>query len=240
MVESAVPVSCYCEHHRNTRFVFQISPRETTVYNSRNYNLIRDRLRALTSLRITYKDEIVTDLSLARIALWNRGRETINSDDIAPKDPLRIEVPVGARVLEASLDFVTSPVNGFTISLDEDRRAVAINFDYMHTNEGCVLSIYHTSTEVPPAVLGTIKGVGGFSRAVLDKDELQFAFLDNTVGLVLPERLRRRRLMRPVFFVVFLLVALPMMVVGVIEDVLRWLRKPPAEFSLQADDGDAK
>jgi len=206
------------------------------VFNLRNYSLVRRHVRKLSSVQITHNGEAVTDLNLTRTAIWNRGRDTINRGDVAPKDPVRIEVPEGAHVLEATLDFVTSPVNAFSVAVSTDRRTVQVEFDYFHMNEGCVVSIYHTSSQSSPRVLGTIKGVGSFKPAVIHENALLFSFLDRTIGVVIPRERRRRRMWKIVGFMLFLLLTAPILLVSGIESTLRWVRRPPKEFSLQGLD----
>lgn len=225
-----------------TIIVYLRSKREKLpVFNLQSYNLIRCHLRKLGALQIMYKDEPLVDLTLSRIALWNRGRDTINRKDVAPKDQLRIKVPEGAHVLEATIDHITSPVNAFAISISQDLQTVNVDFDYFHTNEGVVLSVYHTGAGPGLQVLGTIKGTGSFKKGFVRENDLVFAFLDQTAGKILPlgwiRKTRQRKfLILTIVVPVFILLALPILIVAGIEIILRWKRRPPKEFSLQSED----
>src|SRR5258707_12551413 len=65
-----------------------------TAWAIRSNNLVRDFAASLPELEILYRHEKVDTLTVTRIAFWNRGMATIDRNDIASADPLRIS-PLG-------------------------------------------------------------------------------------------------------------------------------------------------
>src|SRR5258708_33075831 len=59
-------------------------------WSSRSTNLVRGFASNLPGLAIFFRNEIVETLTVTRIAFWNRGMATIDRNDIAPSDPVRI------------------------------------------------------------------------------------------------------------------------------------------------------
>lgn len=200
------------------------------VYNVRSIALVRDSCHALPEVRILYRDTELKDLTLTRLAFWNRGRDTIDQVDIAPLDPVRLEVPEGARILHAQVDFVAAQANNWNTHVSNDRSAL-ITFDYFERNQGCVLSVYHTAGPSEIVILGTIKSAGPIQRA-LPEDLLSFRFLDATIGRLpspIKDYLIRSIVLGPIIFAPLGVFLIPLLVV---DWVRRFGRRPPPEYAL--------
>ena len=126
-------------------FLYIRSKKEKRPYFSiRTFQLIEDKLNKIEAVEILYRGQRVDNLALSKIALWNKGKDTINNHDIAPKDPLRLVVRPECKILGAEIIYTRTEANNFTIKPDLDRGEIRINFDYFHTNEGLVIQVYHT------------------------------------------------------------------------------------------------
>ena len=160
--------------------IFIASKKEKRPYfHVRTFRLIQDSLNTIEAVEILYKGQRVQNLSLAKVALWNKGRDTINSQDVAPKDPLRISVQSPVKLLGAKIIHTANPVNNFLILPDLERGEIQIQFDYFHRLEGIVVQLYHTgSGENDLALLGTIKGVKRIIRASPKEDYFADLFID--------------------------------------------------------------
>ena len=60
-------------------------------WSVRNNVLVEGYSSKIGKLDIRFKDEQVENLSIARIAFWNQGAETLDRHDIETVNPLRIE-----------------------------------------------------------------------------------------------------------------------------------------------------
>ena len=67
----------------------------TPSWAIRTTNLIRDYTSKLSDLEIRYRQQQVKDLSISRVVFWNDGAETIDREDVASTDPVRIAAAAG-------------------------------------------------------------------------------------------------------------------------------------------------
>lgn len=214
-------------------FLYFLSKKEKSPsFNIKHFNLVKGHIRKLDRVKITYDDEEVEDLTLTRVSFWNQGRETIDKSDIAQADPIRIQLPEGAILLESSLDYVHNPVNNISIHLSEDRRCLYISFDYLYISEGCTLTLYHTADSNEVRFLGTIKGSDRIKKGVVEKDDLMKAYADlliKTVGGKDKLNWFRKSILG---FIVLLSIPI-LMVLTALETILRLLKRSPSHFTLQ-------
>ena len=115
-------------------------------FNIRTFQLIEDSVNKIEAVEIRYQGERVQNLSLTKLALWNRGNDTVNIQDVASTDPLRIEIGPPAKLLGAELIYTTNPANNFRILPNLQTGEVKIDFEYFHTYEGMVVQLYHTGS----------------------------------------------------------------------------------------------
>lgn len=207
------------------------------VYQVRTFRLIEDKVSKIEGMKILYRDQPIGNLSVSRVALWNRGSEPINDGDIAHADPLRIQVTSGFKLLGAEVSYQTSPANDFSIAIDLPNNTVRITFDYFHRDEGVVLRIYHTGTaNTHINVCGTIKGAD-HPKPFRTEDYL----LNATLGRVfrLPEpKVISNPLLRFLYVLVVLIPILILIVIPIglpiafVDKVLSLVRRTPRGFPL--------
>lgn len=132
----------------------------------RNTTLIEGYSSKLRDLEVFYKGDRVEDLSVCRIAFWNDGKATIDRQDIATANPLRIASRDQARILDAKVLATNSRSSQFTASLPDTRTAAhLLEFDYLDHGHGAVLQVVHTGTsEEDLEVVGDIKGSSGIQK----------------------------------------------------------------------------
>jgi len=214
-------------------FLFFLSKKEKSpLFNVKHLNLVKGHIRKLDRVKITYNNEEVKDLTLTRVSFWNQGKETIDKSDIAQADPLRVQLPEGSILLEASLDYVHNIVNNISIKLSEDRRSLYINFDYLDTSEGCALTIYHSADSGDVQVLGTIKGAGQIKKGGVEKDDLIKAYAEILIKLVGGRD--KLNWIRKILLIFIILLSMPvLMLLSPLETVLRFVKRSPTQFTLQ-------
>lgn len=131
-------------------------------YNRRSRLLINPTLTAQNPIKVTFNKKAVNTLSLAYIAFWNNGRATINRDDIAGTDPLRIVSSKDCRILAADIAVANRAVNNFKVTLLQESNVITIDFDFIDHKNGAVIRIYHTGVDHQDIdLIGTIKGTSG-------------------------------------------------------------------------------
>ena len=212
--------------------IFIVSKKEKRPYFLvRTFRLIQDSLNKIEAVEIHYRGERVENLSLAKVALWNKGRDTINSQDVAPKDPLRISVQSPARLLGAEIIHTANPVNNFSILPDLQHGEIKIQFDYFHRNEGIVVQLYHTGIgENDLALVGTIKGVARIVRASPEEDYFADWFIEPLQRwlITINPPVVRGLLTFSITLILFPFLGLLLF----IDKLMRPMRKIPRQFSL--------
>jgi hypothetical protein len=127
----------------------------------RSNNLVRGFASSLPDLEILFRNEKVETLTVTRIAFWNRGRATIDANDIAPADPLRIATLGNSRLLDVKVVQINSGPSKFEALPSADGREALLRFDFLDHDHGAVLQIIHTGpSHTDLTVVGTIKGAG--------------------------------------------------------------------------------
>lgn len=201
------------------------------LYNIRHFNLVRGHLRALDRVKISYDNEEVKDLTLTRFALWNKGKDTINNTDIAPADKFRLEISNEAKILQANIDYTQNAVNNFSVNISDDKTTLFVEFDYFHTNEGCVITLYHTGNEKEICMKGTVKGAGNIKKGVFEDNDILFQVFDMTIGKLLPEE-RPKRL--GIFKFLLIPIALPIVFIVVpLEIFMKFKTRVPSQYKLE-------
>lgn len=114
----------------------------------------------LSEVEIRYQGQVVPHVSRAAVTFWNGGTETINREDVAPADPLRIEMPEGSRLLDAHVSARTRDVTQCDVVVDDDSpTSVGLSFDFLDPGDGLTVNMLHTGqADHVVVVRGTIKG----------------------------------------------------------------------------------
>lgn len=111
---------------------------------------------ALSDLEIRYRGRNVPRVSKAVVVFWNGGTTAIREDDIAPADPLRIEVPDGAEILTAAVACRTREANCSDIDIADSSTTLPLKFDFLDPNDGLTVALVHTGDA--PKETTTVKG----------------------------------------------------------------------------------
>ena len=155
---------------------------KSPVYLSRTTRLINRSFDQIDKLEIKYDDVKLSALTITKLAFWNKGRETIQSDDLTPKDQLRIEINNEYKILSCDILAQTKIANDFKVEITEDKKAIIISFDYLDYQDGVVLKIRHTGSDSNDlAMKGGIKGASIKEVGLPDKI---LKYLENTSGLL--------------------------------------------------------
>lgn len=116
--------------------------------------------------------------TVAKVAIWNRGRDSIARSDISARDKLRIDISEGLKIIEYHILTRTRNSNGFIAKLDEDQKSIALDFDYLDHNDGVVLRIVHTGYSKNSLSLhGSIIAIKSFKKK---NDSISYFLLPKT------------------------------------------------------------
>ncbi len=121
------------------------------TYTKKTNTIVSLNNVGVDSLRLFYKDEKISDVSITRIAVWNSGKETIEKENIVPRRPLKVCVKDASaddtRILDCSVDFLTDE-NIFEdkkpSNIDLEKSNYAIPFDFIDPDHGMIIQVIHT------------------------------------------------------------------------------------------------
>lgn len=109
---------------------------------------------------VTYRGEVIPQLSVATITIWNAGSATLGGDALVERDPLQVVVRGAGRMLDASIELDPKAACGCAIDLDVSRPdAVRLRFDYLDPGDGFVVRVLHTANEPRVKIVGALRGV---------------------------------------------------------------------------------
>jgi hypothetical protein len=115
-------------------------------WSMKTETLIEGYSAKFQDLKILYQDKQIENLSVSRIAFWNRGRETIEFDDIPQKAPPLIVARGEAEILDAKVIQQTNRSSDFSVHLSDNGKYAQILFDYIDNEQGAVFQVIHTGT----------------------------------------------------------------------------------------------
>jgi hypothetical protein len=121
---------------------------KSPVYSVKSINIIQESLSKITDLKVTFKEQRVSNLNAVAVAFWNSGRRAIRRGDLVPGF-VRFEISSG-NILDCGIQyFDASKNNNIRVELDQQHQnAVLLSFDYLDNNDGCVLKFYHNNSGI--------------------------------------------------------------------------------------------
>lgn len=163
-------------------FYFKQKKKKRLFYSLRKNVLIENLSEKLGDIEVSYKEEKINNLTFTKIAIWNAGNETINYDDIAISDYLRVIFTKNNTLIQAKIIYHRNIANAFQLVWEDNSNQIKIIFEYINPNEGCVLQFVHTGeTEHYLFISGTIKGVGKIESNVGISSQFNLRELINTI-----------------------------------------------------------
>lgn len=130
-------------------------------YAIRSSNIVRDLVSKIKSLEMLYDGRQIKNLTVTKIAFWNAGKDTINSEDIPTAEPLTVRIKEGYKILDAKIHSTNNSANQLSISTSDDQLSANIEFEYLDKGEGGVFQLIHTGINDESIEFhGLIKGAG--------------------------------------------------------------------------------
>jgi hypothetical protein len=104
-------------------------------------------------------------ITRSTLVLWNRGKDVISREDVAPKDKLRLEMKPGCKFLDVQIPKEKDGTHNFSFKLNKDNNILYIHFDFLEFNDSMTLHIYHNAPQTYELELkGKIIGVRKIKR----------------------------------------------------------------------------
>jgi hypothetical protein len=142
-------------------------------FDIKSYNLIEGYVSTFEGLEVSYKDQKIENLTVAKVAFWNNGAETINKSDITSADPIRIVGVNGSVILNSKTISANNKANLLSSKLHRDKNAVYIGFDYLDRQQGGIFQVVHTGLRSEDIKIeGTIKGATDLKRRSIRFDDI--------------------------------------------------------------------
>ena len=129
----------------------------------RSYTVIQKAKEMTPGLTVHFggHGEDLSNFTISRIAIWNRGKETIRRDDVPRLDPLRVLALEETKLLSAEVIYSSNVANQFSCSINKDKTVLNVSFEYFEWNEGMVIQVAHSGIGSHSLdVKGKIKGAG--------------------------------------------------------------------------------
>lgn len=154
-------------------------------------NLFKDYSGTVAGLDIQYMGDKVRDLSVSKVAFWNRGALTIDAGDLVDGDPLRLEANGKGRILSTKLISTNNKACQLLLSASLEKDRAFMKFEYLDRDQGFVLQVIHEGTSSNDLDLkGAIKGVTRIRKTDLNvfinktKTERRKQLLGQFAGLI--------------------------------------------------------
>ncbi len=128
---------------------FLVNPAITTVVNTNQTS----RLNVLHDNK-----EIKTNVKATQVAIWNRGRKSIKTNDILK--PIFLELKPGAQILESSVVITSRDLIGLLIDQSQATDGkLGLSWKILEENDGATIQIIYASNEDQNiSVVGVIEG----------------------------------------------------------------------------------
>lgn len=143
------------------------------TWSIKSNNLISGYSKKFKNLKIQYNNNVVEKLTVSKLLFMNAGRETINRDDIAKANRLRVIPIKETQIVDAKVDTCNNESSQFSVNISNEDKCAYIDFDYLDHNQGAVFQIIHTGvTSNDIQILGDIKGAKNSVITKIDLDPL--------------------------------------------------------------------
>lgn len=122
----------------------------------RQDNVWKNAEKNFGELQILTKQD-VSEVYVARYAIWNSGTKYINDFDMAPKGPIRVVAQNTAKLLDARIVTITDEYNE-VLCIKENDTNIRISFDFLNPGDGAIVEVAYSGEANDIFLSGRIKG----------------------------------------------------------------------------------
>ena len=105
--------------------------------------------------KLSYNGQPLNELSYTDLIVWCKGKDVINSSDVAPISPLSINIPNDMNILDYHIITQNEPANN--IKLLPGNNCIKISFDYLSYKNGVSIRIIHDGNSKDMSVTCKLK-----------------------------------------------------------------------------------
>lgn len=224
-----------------TIIIYYISiKRKICVYNIATFNLIGNKLKSISDLEIKFKNQLIKNLSVSYVSIWNNGNDVIDKNDFANLKPLTISTTDDNKIYYYNIGYIKNPINNFLFTHDQSN--IIINFDYFAKAEGFVIQIYHSGLSNENLIIsGLVKGgevikQGGYEKGktIINLFKRIVHFVEIFVKFISPNIKFLRELLSFIIVVPILLILSPIIALALpIESIISYFNQIPKEYSFE-------
>lgn len=106
--------------------------------------MIKDNVNVIQKVTVFYDNQLVNNLSIAQICIWNAGKKVINYSDFATGSPLLISIKNGEKILDANILYTKEKLNKLKITVAPDNSSISVTFEFLGKNDGVIIQVFHT------------------------------------------------------------------------------------------------
>lgn len=118
--------------------------------------IIRKGKSPIPKLDVKFDRKEIQNLSSTIFYIWNSGNDVINQVDIVTTKPLTVKCSA-EHILDAQIIKKSEESNAFVIT-NQTTSEIELAFDYIDSNEGIKLQVFHTGSSGELAIECKIKG----------------------------------------------------------------------------------
>ncbi len=144
--------------HRRKHLAYQIS---SPIPLAQVFSPERDYRLAVLFQRKGFDEERIESVFTTFLKLANLGREPIRGADMAPANPVKVEVR-GARMLDIQVAGVTRAVNNVRIEdqqADDEQASARLYFDFLDYQDGALIRLLSVGRKGRVSLTGDIIGM---------------------------------------------------------------------------------
>lgn len=160
-------------------------------YCKSTYNIIRNINNEIQGLKIYYDENLIENLSISKIIIWNSGNTKIEESDFASTIPFVIEANENCKILNSSILSVSEDANSFYLDYNEEKNMILIHFEYVDPKQGLVVQILHTGSSENLCLAGKVKG----GRSINNRE-----YINDSLSDILFRKLFKNKTSTIVFF----------------------------------------
>jgi len=122
-------------------------------YRAFSWSIVEQQHEA-PHVQVLYRGTPVQRVTRTSLVLWNPGWQTVEGQDVAAADPVRI-VSASGQLLRADLIYESRTSVGFKLTERED--GYRCDFALLDRHDGVVIDLLHTASGADLTIKGTIK-----------------------------------------------------------------------------------
>lgn len=120
-------------------------------------------IEVIKKLKVHYDNVPVENLTVLTVVLWNSGNAVLEGSALVPRDPLRVVLSQGGKVVIPEIARNPNPQCNIELQVDPEDgvnfTSIRVHFDFLNPGQGVALRVLHLTRTNAAYVSGSLKGV---------------------------------------------------------------------------------